>query len=405
MIDFEKDFQDEIPYKNGVAVTGPMFKFVNALDDGIIVAVIVLATILIMFISTLCIRFTLMTKLEEEFLEIAVLKAIGISHKDIKRIYLSVYLILAGIGSILGYLVALFMQKSLLQNITLYMGNSEYAYLSPYIAILGPVLVFIFFATYIQIKLESVKNIKPVNALKNGESGLLENKKAKSNIKSRKLNNTNFALSLVDIRSKKSLYSTILALISLAVFLILGPFHIYITSENESFVKSLGMGSIDLSIDIQAFDDIELKTHEILDKLKTNSKIDKFNSYEMKNVGIKDKTGKDAYLKVSVGDHESFAILKAIGFTNLDLQIKQLLAILIIAVAAIIIGILLANNLSGYIIEITVSSFGVNSIKLAIKPFLTYVLIPIFIIGIISISTYFITKAIYKISISESIKE
>lgn len=87
------------------------------------------------------------------------------------------------------------------------------------------------------------------------------------------------------------------------------------------------------------------------------------------------------------------------------MQIKQLLAILIIAVAAIIIGILLANNLSGYIIEITVSSFGVNSIKLAIKPFLTYVLIPIFIIGIISISTYFITKAIYKISISESIKE
>lgn len=49
-IDFEKDFQDEIPYKNGVAVIGLMFKFVNALDDGIIVAVIVLATILIMFI-------------------------------------------------------------------------------------------------------------------------------------------------------------------------------------------------------------------------------------------------------------------------------------------------------------------------------------------------------------------
>lgn len=124
-----------------------------------------------------------------------------------------------------------------------------------------------------------------------------------------------------------------------------------------------------MSIDIQAFDDIELKTHEILDKLKIDSKIEKFNSYEMKNVGIKDKTGKDVYLKVSVGDHESFAILKAIGFTNLDLQIKQLLAILIIAVVAIIIGILLANNLGGYIIGLTVSSFGVNSIKFAIKPF------------------------------------
>ena len=73
---------------NGPAITYPLFKMLNSLSDGMMIGVILLISALVVAIAFLCIRFTLLAKIEEDYREIGVMKAIGLRVSDIKKIYL-----------------------------------------------------------------------------------------------------------------------------------------------------------------------------------------------------------------------------------------------------------------------------------------------------------------------------
>lgn len=68
---------------NGPAITKPLVRMMNALSDGLMILVILLVSVVLLLISMLCIRFTLLTQLEADRKEIGMLKAIGISKWDI----------------------------------------------------------------------------------------------------------------------------------------------------------------------------------------------------------------------------------------------------------------------------------------------------------------------------------
>ncbi len=110
---------------NGPTVTYKLFKMLNALSDGMMIAVILLVSALVVAIAFMCIRFTLLAKIEEDYREIGVMKAIGLRISDIKRIYLAKYLIIAVAGSVLGFGLSVLFKGMLLENIRLYMGESE----------------------------------------------------------------------------------------------------------------------------------------------------------------------------------------------------------------------------------------------------------------------------------------
>lgn len=62
---------------NGPTITYPLFKITNAINDGLMIAVILLVSALVVAIAFMCIRFTLLAKIEDDYLEIGVMKAIG----------------------------------------------------------------------------------------------------------------------------------------------------------------------------------------------------------------------------------------------------------------------------------------------------------------------------------------
>lgn len=70
---------------NGPTVTYTLFKMINALSDGMMIAVILLVSALVVVISFMCIRFTLLAKIEDDYREIGVMKAIGLRVSDIKK--------------------------------------------------------------------------------------------------------------------------------------------------------------------------------------------------------------------------------------------------------------------------------------------------------------------------------
>ena len=83
--EFETLYQSSNLPQKGPSITYSLFKTLNSLTDGIIAAVLIIISALLMLIAILCIRFTIMTSMEEEYREIGVMKAIGIQSKDIQK--------------------------------------------------------------------------------------------------------------------------------------------------------------------------------------------------------------------------------------------------------------------------------------------------------------------------------
>lgn len=114
-----------LPANGPPAITHSLFKLVNALDDGMMIAMLILISVLVIMINFLCIRFTLIAKIEEDYREIGVLKAIGLQVGSIKKLYLAKYGALAGIACIAGFISSLFAKEPLMENIRLYMGGEQ----------------------------------------------------------------------------------------------------------------------------------------------------------------------------------------------------------------------------------------------------------------------------------------
>ena len=97
---------------NGPTITYPLIKMMNALSDGMMILVILLVSAVVLFISMLCIRYMILTQLEKDKLEIGMLKAVGISKKDIRSLYFSKYLALSAIGGV-GVMAAMIVARPL----------------------------------------------------------------------------------------------------------------------------------------------------------------------------------------------------------------------------------------------------------------------------------------------------
>ena len=82
---------------------GRFFLIFNALSDTAVAMVIILISFLLMVIASLCIRLTFLATIDEDLREIGVMKAIGISKKDIKKVYLNKYRIMSVTAGIIGY--------------------------------------------------------------------------------------------------------------------------------------------------------------------------------------------------------------------------------------------------------------------------------------------------------------
>ena len=254
---------------NGPTVTYKLFKMMNALSDGIMIAVILLVSALVVAIAFMCIRFTLLAKIEDDYREIGVMKAIGLRISDIKRIYLAKYLIIAVAGSVLGFGLSVLFKGMLLENIRLYMGESENSSFALLFGIIGILLVLFLLITYVNFVLKRFRKISVVEAIRFGTS---KGKKEGANylfLNRNRLFNTNIFLGIKDVLTRKRLYATSLSVLVISAFIIIVPQNLYNTISSKSFTKYMGIGNYDLRIDIQQTDNISKKADEILKTIVT----------------------------------------------------------------------------------------------------------------------------------------
>ncbi|MFD3259547.1 FtsX-like permease family protein [Paenibacillus lentus] len=291
---------------NGPTITYPLFKMINAISDGMMIGVILLVSVLVVAIALMCIRFTLLAKIEDDYREIGVMKIVGLRVSDIKRIYLAKYAAIAAAGCMLGYALSLVFKDMLLENIRLYMGESDNSSLALLFGIIGILLVFLAITAYVSGVLRRFRKISAAEAIRFGTSQE-KTTGAKHMLLSRnRLFNTNIFLGVKDVLARKKLYATMLTVLIISAFIMIVPQNLHNTISSKGFIEYMGIGNYDMRVDIQQTDHIAQKAAEIIKTMKSDKAISKYAVLTTKTFKAKAGTGSDINIKIELGDHSIF---------------------------------------------------------------------------------------------------
>jgi putative ABC transport system permease protein len=293
---------------NGPTVTYTLFKTMNALSDGMMIAVILLVSALVVAIAFMCIRFTLLAKIEDDYREIGVMKAIGLRVSDIKKIYLAKYAVIAAAGSILGFALSIMFKGILLENIRIYMGESENSSFALLVGVIGILLVFLAIIAYVSGVLKRFRKISAAEAIRFGTSQEKNAGAKRFCLNGNRLLNTNIFLGIKDVLVRKRLYATMLAVLVISAFIIIVPQNLYNTISSKSFITYMGIGNYDMRIDIQQTDNISEKAAEIVKTMNSDSTISKYAVLTTKTFKTKTEDGSEENIKIELGDHSIFPI-------------------------------------------------------------------------------------------------
>ncbi len=305
---FEVDYTAAGLEANGPTLTYALFRIFNGLSDGLMIAVMLLVSALVIAIAFLCIRFTLLAKIEDDYREIGVMKAIGLRIEDIKKIYLTKYIAITAAGSLLGYGVSFLFVDVLLANIRLYMGESDNDHLAPIFGIFSVVLVFLAIIAYVNGVLKRFRKISPAEAVRYGVSQEKAGGTSRFLLSINKFLDTNVFLGIKDVLARKSMYITMLAVLVLAAFIITVPQNLHNTISSSSFITYMGVGNSDLRIDIQQTDHISNKAAEITTAMEKDQFISKFNVLTTKTFLVNLDDGLQERIKIELGDHLVFPL-------------------------------------------------------------------------------------------------
>lgn len=293
---------------NGPTITYPLFKMLNAISDGLMIAVILLVSALVVAIAFMCIRFTLLAKIEDEYREIGVMKAIGLRVFDIKKIYLAKYAMIGAAGCTLGFALSFVFRGMLLENIRLYMGESENSYFALIFGIIGILFVFLAIIAYVSKVLKRFRKISAAEAIRFGTRQEKPSGSKHFCLSENRLLNTNIFLGVKDVLARKILYATMLVILVISTFIIIVPQNLYNTISSKSFITYMGIGSSDLRFDIQQTDNISKKAAGVIKTLELDKSISKYAVLTTKTFKTETEKGLEEEIKIELGDHSIFPV-------------------------------------------------------------------------------------------------
>ena len=127
--------------RHGPAVTFDMIRLINAFSDGLVAVALVFASLLLVVIALINLRFVIRGTMEDEVREIGVMRAIGLPTRAITGLYLGKYSIMALLACVIGGLLGSFATNLLTASIVKNYSSSTpglATVLTPVIALVHP---------------------------------------------------------------------------------------------------------------------------------------------------------------------------------------------------------------------------------------------------------------------------
>lgn len=306
--EFETLYQSSNLPQKGPSITYSLFKTLNSLTDGIIAAVLIIISALLMLIAILCIRFTIITSMEEDYREIGVMKAIGIQSKDIQKLYVTKYVVISAIGCICGYILSLFVTKIFTSNITLYMGTANKSILYYFVPLIVTTLLFLAVILFCRIILRNFRRITAIDALRSRDK--LGKRKIRRffSLYQTKITNVNIFIGIQDVVKRFKLYRVLSIVLIIAVFMIVVPVNFLYTIQSPQFVNYMGTGKSDMRIDLQQSENIEKRFNDVISYIGNDEEVEKYAAFVTSTFKMVKADGTNGNLNVEVGDFAQFPI-------------------------------------------------------------------------------------------------
>ncbi|MBP3469298.1 MAG: hypothetical protein J6K26_07255 [Lachnospiraceae bacterium] len=270
---------------NGPTITGPLIKMMNTLSDGIMILIILLISLLVLLISLVCIRFLLLTRIVSEAGEVGMLKAVGISGKEIRRMFLKRYVLLVFVGAVLGVIFSGMMFRPLSAQMQKLYGVSGSSYEIFIFALLSAVLVGSAIILFVLRILRQINAMTAVKALA-GDDG--EEKKK----------NNKFCIAFVMV---------------IAIFLMLIPSNLYSTLSSPEFVTYMGIGNAQIRMDLREGAESSEAFGRIDRMLSEDSEVLEYALYQTCSTPVRLGDGTTMNLLMEQGNHLRFPVAYSSG--------------------------------------------------------------------------------------------
>ena len=230
--------------------------------DMVTAAIMLIVSLCLIIISMVILRFTINFTMSEEFREIGVMKAIGITNGEIRRLYILKYFAISMIGMLLG-LVASFpfaalMNRNLSRNIII--SDTGYYILNIICALLTAtvVVLFCYFCT------RKIKRFSPIDAIRNGENGERYERKGVISLSKSRLSPIIF-MAVNDIISDIRRFVVMISIFTLGVLLILIPINTINTLKSDNIITWFSMAPCDHVIAREIFFDAKKDNEKMID--------------------------------------------------------------------------------------------------------------------------------------------
>lgn len=302
---------------NGQAITYPLIKLVNGFSGGMLAGMMVLVSLILILIAVINLRFSILSTMEEEQKEIAMMKAIGFSKKDIREQYVMKYRILAVIGCVVGYSFSVVFTPTFTKGIKAMFGIEKLSVLQQLIPLLATGVVYFLVIHFCKKVIKGTEKITIVEALVYGESYESSRKKKKSKdehknkqrlcLKTIKMKNINLFWALRELLTKRKSWRLIVIVMALLTAVMLIPKNLLNTFESDKFISNMGKPICDLCIGINVKDQLHEKYEKVYEDIKSDKCVKKYSTYVTCSYLVKGEEGMEPFL-VECGDYSEFPV-------------------------------------------------------------------------------------------------
>ena len=265
---------------NGPTITYPLIRMMNALSDGMMILVILLVSVVVLLISMLCIRYIILTQLEKDKTGIGMLKAVGISRRDIRKLYMSKYLILSAAGCMTGVIAAMIISGPVGAQMRELYGNAGNTGLIYALMILGALAAEGVILLSVSRLLHRTDRISAADALYGRGS----------------------------FGKKKNLWLPAMIITAAAVFMILVPQNMKSTIEAPEFVTYMGIGESHIRIDVRQTGNVRKIAGEVTEDIGHDNRVRDYVLMETGSYRTILQNGSSYDLMIENGDHSRFPV-------------------------------------------------------------------------------------------------
>ncbi|QVK21861.1 FtsX-like permease family protein [Mycoplasmatota bacterium] len=300
--DFKTAYEKAGLPQDGQAVTYSVIFLLSAFRDIAMAMVLILVSMLLVMVALMCIKYTVMATLEEEIGEIGTMKAIGMSYKDIRNLYLVKYKMMVVAGIVIGYVLALIMANVFTGHVSNTFGKQPVSILTIGLPVVGCILVYFVTNHYCKKILKKLKKVTVVDALVTGK-GFGKKERVKDGLYKSKKMSVNLLMSVRETLHNFGGFTIIFMVMFIVLGIMIVPMNLINTMESKEFISYMGSSMDDILIEIDSGENLENRHEVIKNILNEDAEIKEYK--EFRRVRVETIDSEDEWMNLHVDSGNS----------------------------------------------------------------------------------------------------